>query len=172
MKVTRLTSQETCRNSSKTSTTVFGRSPPTPQKYTKFCLSSGREKSHKVFGQDIPGTSGTQTSGYPGQKLYASGPVMLFLDRAGWPGCPGIWVGTSRILEKLYARKLWADLSLPISVSFPTKISGHGLPQAIPSSQYHWEQKDYLPNLYSRRILLGNSMCFMCTKENFQGNSY
>ena len=28
------------------------------------------------FGRDIPGTSGTQTSGYPGQKLYASG---LFL---------------------------------------------------------------------------------------------
>ena len=23
-----------------------------------------------------------------------------------WPGRPGIWVGTSRILEKLYARKL------------------------------------------------------------------
>ena len=43
----------------------------------------------KVFGQDIPETSGTQTSGYPGQKFYASG---LFLRE--WPGCPGIWVGT------------------------------------------------------------------------------
>ena len=32
----------------------------------------------KVFGQDIPGTSGTQTSGYPGQELYASGLFLLF----------------------------------------------------------------------------------------------
>ena len=30
-----------------------------------------------------------------------------------WPGCPGIWVGTSPDLEKLYARKLWADFSYP-----------------------------------------------------------
>ena len=46
---------------------------------------------HRVFGRDIPGTSGTQTSGYPGQKLYASGLFLLFQT-----GCPGIWVGTSR----------------------------------------------------------------------------
>ena len=30
-------------------------------------------------------------------------------------------------------------------------------------------QKDYLPNPYSRRTILGNSICFMCTKENFYG---
>ena len=35
-------------------------------------------------------------SGYPGQKLYASGLFLFVLDRE-WPGCPGIWVGTSRI---------------------------------------------------------------------------
>ena len=28
-------------------------------------------------------------------------------------------------------------------------------------------QSDYLPNPYSRRIILGNSMCFTCTQENF-----
>ena len=37
-----------------------------------------RQPKHKVFGQDIPGTSGTQTSGHPGQKLYASGLFLLF----------------------------------------------------------------------------------------------
>ena len=26
--------------------------------------------------------------------------------------------------------------------------------------QYHWRQKDYRPNLYSRRVILGNSMFF------------
>ena len=48
-------------------------------------LDSGNEFSgpkkqpkHKVFGRDIPGTSGTQTSGYPWQKLYASGLFLLF----------------------------------------------------------------------------------------------
>ena len=34
-----------------------------------------------------------------------------------------------------------------------------------------WQEKvplkDYLPNLYSRRAILGCSMCIMCTKENF-----
>ena len=37
-----------------------------------------KQPKHKVFGRDIPGTSGTQTSGYPGQKLYASGRFLLF----------------------------------------------------------------------------------------------
>ena len=35
-----------------------------------------------------------------------------------------------------------------------------------------WGQNDYLPNLYSRRIIFGNSTCFMCRKENFWGNWY
>ena len=38
-----------------------------------------------------------QTSGYPGQKLYAS-VFFVVLDRQ-WPGCPGIWVGTSQISQ-------------------------------------------------------------------------
>ena len=37
-----------------------------------------KQAKHKVFGRDIPGTSGTQTSGYPGEKLYASGLFLLF----------------------------------------------------------------------------------------------
>ena len=37
-----------------------------------------KQPKHKVFGRDIPGTLGTQTSGYPGQKLYASGVFLLF----------------------------------------------------------------------------------------------
>ena len=51
------------------------------------------EETHS--GRDVPGTSGTQTPGYPGQKLYASGLFSVVLDKE-WPGCPGIWVGTSR----------------------------------------------------------------------------
>ena len=60
-------------------------------------LTSGKKKEpkDKVFGQDVPGTSGAQTSGYPGQKLY-KWPCSAVLDRE-WPGCPSIWVGTSRI---------------------------------------------------------------------------
>ena len=48
-------------------------------------LLSGRRKQpkDKVFGQDIPGTSGTQTSGCPGQKLHASGFFLLFKTRSG-----------------------------------------------------------------------------------------
>ena len=40
--------------------------------------SPKKQPKHKVFGRDIPGTSGTQTSGYPGQKLYARGLFLLF----------------------------------------------------------------------------------------------
>ena len=55
-----------------------------------------KQPKHKVFGRDIPGTSGTQTSGYPGQKTLCKWPFSVVFDRE-WPGCPGIWVGTSRI---------------------------------------------------------------------------
>ena len=37
---------------------------------------------------------------------------------------------------------------------------------------YHWGQNDYLPNSYSGRIILGNSMRFLCAQEKFQGNQY
>ena len=45
-----------------------------------FRLVSGPKKQpkHRVFGRDIPGTSGTQTSGYPGQNLYATRLFLLF----------------------------------------------------------------------------------------------
>ena len=56
--------------------------------------SKKKKPKHKVFGRDIPGTSGTQTSGYPGQKLY------VVLDRE-WPGCPGILGRDVPDLEKL-----------------------------------------------------------------------
>ena len=53
-----------------------------PPMFGDFCRSrfSGPNKQpkHKVFGRDIPGTSGTKTSGYSGQKLYASGLFLLF----------------------------------------------------------------------------------------------
>ena len=33
---------------------------------------------------------------------------------------------------------------------------------------YHWGQNDYLPDFYSRRIILGNFVCFVSVKEIFQ----
>ena len=38
-------------------------------------------------------------------------------------------------------------------------------PEQLYILNYHWGQKDYLPNFYSRGIILGNSMCLMCTQE-------
>ena len=31
----------------------------------------------------------------------------------------------------------------------------------------HWGQTYFLPNLYFGQTILGNSMCFWCTQENF-----
>ena len=58
---------------------------PSVQSMWSYTQKSGPKKQpkHKVFGRDIPGTSGTQTSGYPGQKLYASGLFLLFWTRSG-----------------------------------------------------------------------------------------
>ena len=49
-----------------------------------------------------------------------------------------------------------------------THLSGEKCPEKssrkIPgksSKSYHWGQKDYLPTFYSRRIIFGNSMCFL-----------
>ena len=49
-----------------------------------------KQPKHKVFGRHIPGISRTQTSG--------GWPLSVVLDTE-WPGCPGIWVGMSRIWE-------------------------------------------------------------------------
>ena len=42
------------------------------------CQEGKKQPKAKVSGKDIPGTSGTQTSGYPRQKLYADGLFLLF----------------------------------------------------------------------------------------------
>ena len=55
----------------------------------------------KFLGGIFLGQPGTQTSGYPGQKLYASGLMSRDLGRDVLD------------LEKLCARKLWADFSYP-----------------------------------------------------------
>ena len=43
-----------------------------------FVFKGVAQPKDKVFGRDIPGTSGTQTSGYPGQKLHTRGLFLLF----------------------------------------------------------------------------------------------
>ena len=82
-------------------------------------IFSGTEKQpkHKVFGRDLLGTSGTQTSGYPGQKLYASG--LFLLSRQGVARMSRDLGRDVPDLERLYARKLWADFSFPILVGYP-----------------------------------------------------
>ena len=65
-------------------------------------IQEGKQPENKVLGQDIPGTSGTQTSGYRGQKVYACfflKIVSVVLDRE-WPGCFGI-----SDMEKLHVKK-------------------------------------------------------------------
>ena len=67
-------------------------------------VRKGKQPKDKHFVQDIHGTSGTQTSGYHGQKLYASAVFCCFRE------------GVTRMsrdldrdvpdLEKLSARKL------------------------------------------------------------------
>ena len=78
---------------------------------------SGTEKrpKHKVFGRDIPGTSGTQTRArrrdIPDKNFMQVAFFCCFRQRVA---------GMSRYLgrdvpdlEKLYAGKLWADFSYP-----------------------------------------------------------
>ena len=48
-----------------------------PQLQTFSFSGPKKQPKHKVFGRDTPGISGTQTSGYPGEKLYASGLFLL-----------------------------------------------------------------------------------------------
>ena len=65
-----------------------------------FHLQERKSSLNKVFGQDIPGTSGIETSGYPGQKLYASGLLLGFLTRSG-RNFPGFGSGRPRFGKTL-----------------------------------------------------------------------
>ena len=60
-------------------------------------------------GRDIPGTSRTQTSGYPGQKLYASGLFCCFRRRVAGMSQDLGW-DVPDLEKRLSARKLWAVL--------------------------------------------------------------
>ena len=40
-------------------------------------------------------------------------------------------------------------------------------PRGLRADIYHWGQNDYLLKFYSRRIILGNSMCSLCMQEKF-----
>ena len=49
-------------------------------------------------------------------KTFGKAPFCVVLDRE-WPGCPTIWVGTSRnsgFSLGFYETKLWVDFSFPI----------------------------------------------------------
>ena len=78
----------------------------------------------KLFRQDIPGTSERRRRDIPNScpgttKTLCKAPFSVALHQK-WPGCPAVWVGMSRDLgahlghlEKLNARKLWADFLAP-----------------------------------------------------------
>ena len=62
-----------------------------------------------------------------------------------------LWQGTLRAFREGGLKVCWEK------VTYQCLIFGN----------YHWGQKVYLHNLNFRRTILGNSMRFMCTKENF-----
>ena len=70
-----------------------------------------KQPKHKVFGGIFLGHPGPRHRDIP-DKNFVQVAFSVVLDRE-WPGYPGLWVGTSRIWKKFYARKLWADFSYP-----------------------------------------------------------
>ena len=80
-------------------------------------------------------------SGYPGQKLYASG-LSVVLDRE-WPGCPRIWVGTFRIWRNFmqdYFGLIFRSLAFSFSdVLLQCKWEAYREVQMGRVSQYKWE---------------------------------
>ena len=66
------------------------------------CLQTGFER------HGLSPLRGLWDVGIPRTKTLCKWPFSVVLDRE-WPGCPGSWVGTSRIWKNFYARKLWAD---------------------------------------------------------------
>ena len=71
-----------------------------------WCPYSGREKhpKDKVLRQDIPGTSGTQTSG-SWTKTLCKWPFSVVLGTE-WPGFPGFVSGRPRFGKTLYKKTL------------------------------------------------------------------
>ena len=89
----------------------------------KLLQKSGLKKQpkHKVFGRDIPGASRTQTSGYPGQKLYATG---IFQTGSG-RDVPGFGSGRPGFGKTFSRRRQVTDLDVAV-----LGFSGPGLPFA------------------------------------------
>ena len=94
-----------------------------------------KQPKNKVFGQDIPGTSGTHTSGYPPTPA-PDVPDKNSKQAAFFCRFRQVMVGTSRNLgrdaldvpgpEKLYGRKFWADFSLKLWPVFFVFLGGGG----------------------------------------------
>ena len=76
--------------------------------------SSGRKNNHKdkVLGQEIPGTSGTQTSRYPGQKNLCRWPFLLFSTWSGWD-VPGFGSGRLGFGQAFCKKTFWGWFLFP-----------------------------------------------------------
>ena len=68
-----------------------------------------KQPKDRVSGRDIPGTSGTQTSGYPGQNFMQV--VFFCCFKQGVAGMSRDLGQDVPDLDKLYARELWVDFS-------------------------------------------------------------
>ena len=77
------------------------------QKEAPIVRSEKNSLNIKFGGGYFPGTSGTQTSGYPGQNFMQLAFFCCF--RQGVAGMSRDLGRDVPDLEKLYARKLWAD---------------------------------------------------------------
>ena len=81
-----------------------------------FCIRSEKKQpKHRVFGRDIPGHPGPRRRDIPGKNFMQVAFFCCFRQ-----GVAGMCRDLGRDvpdLEKLYARKLWADFSFPIVVT-------------------------------------------------------
>ena len=86
-------------------------------------IQEGRKKpKDKVFGQDVPGTSGTRTPGYPDKNFMQVAFVCCF--RQGVARMSQDLGRDVPDVAKFYARKLWADFSFPRNPSgIPTEYT-------------------------------------------------
>ena len=151
----------------------------------QICQDEKRQPKDKVWGQDDLGTSGTHTSGYPWpwpcddpKKKFMQGAFSVVLDR---PGCPAIWVQTSRHQTNFMQENLGLIFRSPVW-ELPNSKSGLRLSlctfcSLLPMKQLFCLQlsppKTYVSSIrmsFSPKVLDLNG-CFSSEKPFYYGDS-
>ena len=101
-------------------------------------------------------------------KLTASRPGVIEASNAGPSTC--CWPRTSQTLAN-HVTCLRAHPDLDTQCC-DTADCTQKKSRFLITQDYKWGQKDDLPNLYSRRIILSNWRGFVRTKRNARGNQY